>query len=242
VIYFILSLLATTLGAMVGIGGGIIIRPVLAALSVAKGLASFTSALAVLVMAIVTTVNYKRKGAKLDLRDNMPVAVGSVAGGFMGGSLMAMVSTQVINVSLVCALVLVIIIVMFRDKMPRIKVKNTGLAMFIGLCTGALSGFFGIGGGPFQVAALMLFFSLSARDAAASSILITLCTTASSLIRYTILGYADFSLAIYTVPAAVIGGLLGSQINRKLNDHQTSVVFAITIIGIIALQMWTIIG
>jgi len=242
VIYFILSLLATTLGAMVGVGGGIIIRPVLAALSVAKGLASFTSALAVLVMAIVTTVNYKRKGAKLDLRGNMPVAVGSVAGGFMGGSLMTMVSTQVINVALVCALVLVIIIVMFRDKMPRIKVKNTGLAMFIGLCTGALSGFFGIGGGPFQVAALMLFFSLSARDAAASSILITLCTTASSLIRYTISGYADFSLAIYMVPAAVIGGLLGSQINRKLSDHQTSVIFAITIIGIIALQMWTITG
>lgn len=42
-VYFILALAATVIGTVVGVGGGMILRPLLNLFDVSKGLASFTS-------------------------------------------------------------------------------------------------------------------------------------------------------------------------------------------------------
>ena len=106
----------------------------------------------------------------------------------------------------------------------------------IGVLTGGLSGLFGIGGGPFQVTALIVFFGMDPREAAVDSIFITFLTTLSSLTKYTINGYMDFSLALYMIPAAVIGGYTGGKINRKISSKKVSLIFVISILFIIMMQ------
>ena len=239
-IFLIIALISTTLGALVGIGGGMIIRPVLAFLEINKGVASFSSAVTVFCMAAVNLLIHKRNKVPVKLRQNAFMALGSIVGGFAGASLMSLASPLFVNIGYFIALAAVLLLVSFRDWLPEICVTNPLLAMLIGLCTGIMSGFFGIGGGPFQVAALMTFFNCKARDAAVQSILITLLTTASSLVGYTINGSADFSLAIYTIPAAIIGGFIGARLNRHFGHSHIALVFNCTVAAIMCLQLYTI--
>lgn len=239
-IYSIIALLSTTLGALVGIGGGMIIRPVLGFLEINKELASFSSAMTVFCMAAVNLLIHKRNKVPVKLRQNTFLAIGSIIGGFAGGSLMSLASPLFVNISFLLALAAVLLLVSFRDRLPEKCVTNPLLAALIGLCTGTLSGFFGIGGGPFQVAALMTFFNCKPREAAVQSILITLLTTASSLLGYTINGSADFSLAIYMIPAAIIGGFIGAYLNRRFSHSNIALVFNCTVAVIMCLQLYTI--
>lgn len=239
-IYIIIALISTTLGALVGIGGGMIIRPVLAFMEVNTGVAAFSSAITVFSMAAVNLLIQKRNKVPFNLRQNTFLAAGSIIGGFAGGSLMSLASTLFVNVSFFIALAAVLLLVSFRDRLPNKCVTNPLLAAAIGLCTGTMSGFFGIGGGPFQVAALMTFFNCKPKEAAVQSILITLLTTASSLIGYTINGNADFSLAIYMIPVAILGGTLGAYLNRRFSHVHIALIFNCTVAAIMCLQLYTI--
>jgi uncharacterized membrane protein YfcA len=87
------------------------------------------------------------------------------------------------------------------------------------------------------VAALLLFFNLPAKEAAVQSVLITLLTTLAALTRYTIDGYADFSIAIYMVPVAIVGGLIGSILNRKFSNRVISQIFCAVIAIMLVMQV-----
>lgn len=241
-LYFIIGLFSTTIGSIVGIGGGLIIRPLLANMGTAKHLASFTSSIVVLSMAIVTLLNYKRNGVKLDIKRIFFLTVGNILGGFAGGSFIKYVDDTFINIAYIFMLVLILVSVIFREKLPKIKVTNPFLAVFIGIITGGLSGFFGIGGGPFQVTALIIFFALNPKEAAVDSIFITFFTTISSLAKYTIDGYMDFSLGKYMIPAAIIGGYIGSTINRKISEKRVAHIFNISVFAIIINQVVVLIA
>lgn len=240
--YALLALISTLLGAVVGIGGGIIIRPMLALMGIGKELASFTAAITVLAMSVANLVTHARRGTELKFRGTLLLALGSLCGGFIGGSLMGLASAAFINASYIAVLLLVLFVVLRRSSLPHMKAEHPVLQSVIGLATGTLSGFFGIGGGPFQMAALVLFFNLSPKDAAVQSVMITMLTTASALVRYSMSGYADFSLALFTIPAAIIGGIAGSSINRRLSNRWIGIIFGATIAVMIAVQCVKVFG
>ncbi len=224
--FFLLALIATLVGGIAGIGGGMIIRPALEMGAASVALASFTSAATVLAMATVNVFAATRKGAKIRLQGTLFIAVGSVVGGFVGGSLLQYVTPRAVTGLFIVSLLLVLGVVILRKVRPslRIEVKHWAPQLLIGLCTGVMSGFFGIGGGPFQMAALLIFMGLEDREAAFQSTCITLLTTLSSLGRYTMAGYADFSLIVYTVPGGLLGGLIGGLVAAKLPKGTATVV------------------
>lgn len=239
VIYAFIAFFATTLGAVVGVGGGIIIRPTLAFLEVDKELASFTSSITVLVMAIVTLLVYRKKHAKIEVRRTGVMAGGSIVGGFVGAGLIPLVSEQVINIGYIIVLAAIILITVSKNRFS-VKKEIAGAGAFLtGGITGTMSGFFGIGGGPFQMAALMLCFKMEAREAAVQSIFITALTTASTLVRYAIDGAWNLSLAIYLIPAAVAGGALGALLNRRIASKHIQALLVVVVAGMIVLQFAT---
>ena len=235
-LYFIISLFSTIIGAIVGIGGGLIIRPLLANIGVTKSLASFTSSVVVLSMAIVTLITFMRNGVKIKIRKILLLGAGSIIGGFLGGTVLKHVNENFIDIAYIFMLILVLFSVIFRKKIPEINIKNPLAEIAIGIITGGLSGLFGIGGGPFQVTALIVFFGMDPREAAVDSIFITFLTTLSSLTKYTMNGYMDFSLALFMVPAAIIGGYTGGKLNRKISSEKVSLIFTLSVLFIIIMQ------
>ena len=67
-IFFLIGLFSTIIGSIVGIGGGLIIRPALAGMGAAKSLASFTSSIVVLSMSSVTLITYIRKKVHIKIK------------------------------------------------------------------------------------------------------------------------------------------------------------------------------
>lgn len=236
----VIAFLSTVIGAIVGIGGGLIIRPMLGFFGVAKELASFSSAACVFCMGTVSLITTVKKGAKIKLGDTSVLAAGSVCGAFAGGACIRFVNSEIISVGYIFAMVFVLVCMAARKYVPRVKIKNPLFGFLTGTVTGGLSGFFGIGGGPFQMTTLLLLFDLEPKDAAVQSVFITLLTTASSLIQYAVSGYWDFSVAVYMIPAAMIGGFIGGLLNRRLNNKFVSALFSLTVVFIIFVQIYSV--
>ena len=94
---------------------------------------------------------------------------------------------------------------------------------------GVLSAFLGIGGGPINLAVLYFAFSMDTKKAAANSLYIIMFSQAASFLTSLVQGeIPDFrwTYLIIMVSAGVIGGLLGSHMNRKLTAGQTDKLFA----------------
>lgn len=238
--YFILSFFATTIGTIVGVGGGLIIRPLLNLLDVSKGLASFTSAITVFAMALTNFIVCKIQGKKIEVKNIVLVGVGATIGGFFGGSLMVYFSERFINITYLGAVLVMLVSVIIREKVEIESVQNPIIKILLGTMCGMLSSFFGIGGGPFLMTVLLVFLNLDPKEAAIQSVLITMLSTTSSMIRYAISGYADFSLAAYCVSAGILGGIIGRKISVRLKDSTVRRLFYLVLAIIIMVQLYTV--
>lgn len=98
VLLFLIAISASMVGAITGIGGGIIVKPVvdmLGLLSVES--ASFMSGCMVLSMALVSLCRRKTNGKTNDLKTLTPLAVGAAFGGIFGSFVLKKISRKCVS-------------------------------------------------------------------------------------------------------------------------------------------------
>jgi uncharacterized protein len=113
-----------------------------------------------------------------------------------------------------------IAVTLTRDNFPMLAV--------LGLCTGALSGFFGIGGGFLIVPALMRATGMPILNAIGSSLVAVTAFGLTTAASYALSGFVDWPLALLFVTGGVVGGLLGARLAKSLSSKRTALnnVFA----------------
>ena len=244
ILVFAICLLASTIGGICGIGGGVVIKPVLDALGVMTvSTASFLSGLTVLAMACIS-VYKNRKTNELDARRSLPLGVGAAVGGVAGKLLFEAVKTaagadNVVGATQAIVLGMMVLgtLAYVRNK-ERIKTKNVESPLAgvgIGLALGVCSSFLGIGGGPMNLAVLYYFFSMGTKKAAVNSILIILLSQIASLILTLVRGTVpafEWGTLAAMVAAGAIGGFVSAKLHRKLSAQQTDVLFSILLVVI----------
>lgn len=248
-IYAFVIFLSTLLGAFVGLGGGVIIKPVLDAMHMhTLAEISFFSSCAVFAMSATSTAKYLKKGVSFQKQLLFPLAAGAVLGGFLGNRIFstAMQHTTAVNTvkgvqsALLCALLLCVI-VFVNVKAKTFHLKNPFAILCAGLLLGALAAFLGIGGGPINVAALTLLFSFSVRDAAVYSVAVIFFSQLSNLcVQFASGNLQDYDLKMLwaILPCAVLGGLLGAVLNRKCSDKTARVTFTLAILSMVFLTLY----
>ena len=93
ILIFVVCTMASLVGGLCGIGGGVIIKPTLELLGVMSVSAiSFLSGLSVMSMAAISVFR-QRKTRRMELRIGSLLAVGAVVGGIAGNALFQMVKT-----------------------------------------------------------------------------------------------------------------------------------------------------
>ena len=247
VLVFAICLLASTVGGICGIGGGVVIKPVLDALGVMNvSTASFLSGLTVLAMACIS-VYKNRKTNELDAKRSIPLGIGAAIGGVAGKLLFEIVKTAAGADNIVAAAQAIILglmvlgtLIYVRNK-ARIKgknVQNPAAGVGIGLALGVCSSFLGIGGGPMNLAVLYYFFSMGTKQAAVNSILIILLSQITSLGlslgRGTVPDF-EWGVLAAMVSAGAIGGFVSAKLHRKLTAQQTDVLFAALLVVILCI-------
>lgn len=249
-IYSAVILVATTLGAFVGLGGGVIIKPVLDFIGREPRMqVDFLSAAAVFTMSVVSTGKYIKRRQKFDISIIIFIAAGSILGGYLGSAVMDYIGTLIAQQTIRCiqaftlAVLLTAVSIYVGKSSFSFEVKNKLAIFAVGLALGFMASFLGIGGGPINVAVLTLFFSMNVKDSAVYSVAIIFFSQLSKLI--TILATAGFEpyahqwkTLVFILPAAVIGGFIGSSLNRKFDDKLIRKVFVSVMIMLIILNVY----
>ncbi|MFV0503402.1 MAG: sulfite exporter TauE/SafE family protein [Lachnospirales bacterium] len=246
-LYFIIAFIATTLGAIAGLGGGIIIKPILDLMGDFNlGTISVLSSFTVFTMAIVATINRVSTGFELK-RNMVVISIGAMIGGTVGGAifnlLISSIPTTVVKISQSSMLIILLIIVLCKHKLPTFNVKNDFLIFLMGILLGSIAAFLGIGGGPINVAVLCMFLGYKVKDAAVVSVFIILFAQASKLLFILIstgFGQYDLSVLWFMVIGGVIGGLTGAKLNKSLSEEVISKIFNTMLVAIICINIYNI--
>ena len=246
--YFAVVLLACVLGAIVGLGGGVLIRPIFDTIA-AHDMANiqFFSSAAILSMAVVSTVMKVRDGTEIDRTKALLISAGALAGGVLGDmALLGLLSAveeertaQLIQSGATVAMLLLSLVLTALSG-RRCLIKSKWLSFPFGICLGAVAVFLGVGGGPVNVPLLMIFFGLSIKTAAAYSIVIIFFSHFSRLATMgATVGFAGLSLPMlpFILPAALLGGFAGARVSKRMSDGAVKKVFLAAISAVTALNI-----
>ena len=114
--------------------------------------------------------------------------------------------------------------------------RNVPKLLALGLATGGLSGFFGIGGGFLIVPGLMLATGMPILNAVASSLVAVAAFGVTAAANYALSGFVDWRLAAIFIGGGVLGGIAGAQLaatlgktRGRLNIAFAAVIFAVAI-------------
>ncbi len=120
----------------------------------------------------------------------------------------------------------------------RLDRQNLPKLLALGLATGALSGFFGIGGGFLIVPGLMLATGMPILNAVASSLVAVAAFGITAAANYAVSGLVDWWLAAIFICGGVIGGIAGARLARTLGRARGRLNIAFAgVITVVAIYM-----
>ncbi|MFA6736821.1 sulfite exporter TauE/SafE family protein [Candidatus Nomurabacteria bacterium] len=249
------SFLASVAGSISGIGGGVVIKPVLDATGAFSiDLVGFLSGCTVLAMTLISvSINhFDNKGEHLQTGKGILLSIGSIAGGLSGKWLFDLIYDFSENDGIVGSVQSGILIavtigsLLYSIFSSRIKTRNINNAfpvLIIGMFLGMISSFLGIGGGPIHLTALAFFFSMSPKKAAIHSLyIILLSQTANIIITFATarVPQADPLILTLMILCGVFGGVFGRYINRKISQQKVSRLFQTLMLVIIGLSVYNL--
>lgn len=253
IILLIICLMASSVGAVVGAGGGVIIKPVLDMLGILPvSTVSFCSGCTVLGMSVCSLIRNRNNGVKLQIKTSTALAVGAVSGGLVGKWLFEIVkngfgnervlgAVQAIFLTLIT--IGVFLYVCNKDKLPSKNVKNIAAAVVIGIFLGIISSFLGIGGGTSNVAVLFFFFSMEAKEAAKNSLYIIIFSQISSIISAVMTGSVpqfEWLHLLCMVSGGVGGALIGAAISKRIDNKGVEKLLKALLIVIILIDFYNV--
>lgn len=252
IIFLAVSFFASIIGAICGIGGGVIIKPVLDAFGVLSvSTISFLSGCTVLSMSCYSVIKSKfSKESKIDMQTGTPLAIGAAIGGLVGKEMFSFVSAmfeQPNTVGAVQAICLIIITLgtliytIKKDQIHTLHITNLLICLVIGFLLGIMSSFLGIGGGPINLVVLYFFFSMTSKVAAQNSLYIILFSQAASFLKTVFDGSMpefELPLLIGMVGCGILGGAAGRFINKKIDEKTVDRLFIGLMIAIILINVY----
>lgn len=251
-LYVIIILLATISGSIAGLGGGVIIKPLLDMIGYHDvNTISFYSSVAVFSMCIVSIYKQLKNGFSFDLKVISSICIGSIIGGFIGETILTAILQVVDNGSvkalqailLLFSLVVIVFYTKYKDTIKTLKIQNVFIIFCIGLLLGGFSIFLSIGGGPLNVTVLLVFFSYSLKEATVYSIATIFFSQISKLGSILFLGKItqyEISFIPFIIVSAIIGGYIGTIINQRMKETMIQKTYTILLYVLIIISCYNI--
>lgn len=248
ILFFVVSFLSSVVGAICGIGGGVVIKPVLDMLRLGEpATINFLSGCTVLSMSLYSVGKALRaEDSKVEMSTGTPLALGAALGGVAGKELFSAVkaffngSPMVGGVQAVALGIITLGTLVYTLNKSRIRTRNTSgkaLCVAIGVLLGVISSFLGIGGGPINLVVLGFCFGMDTKTAAANSLYIILFSQITSLLATVVTGSLPQFRAValvLMVAGGIGGGIVGRSLNRKMDNRAVDKLFIGLMVLIVA--------
>ena len=211
-----IGLVAGLFSGLFGVGGGVIVVPLLiATLGYDARVATATSLAGIVITSLAGTASHAALG-NVDVAKALAIGLPAVAGVLAGVALKRRISSA----ALTYAFAVLVALIAVRMLLPRgghLDLPNAGaevaLAGGIGLVAGIVAGLFGVGGGALFVPALALAFGLMADAAAGTSLLamIPVSIVGSVRQRNLVRWHDALLLGVGSTATAFLGALIAAQ-------------------------------
>lgn len=262
----VLGVVAGTLGAMLGLGGGIVLVPFLV-----NGLnLPFQEAAGVSLMTVIATsaaVTANTAGRQLiNMRLCMVLEVATTLGGLGAGLTAQHLSQRTLTVIFVIVTALIgVVTFLKRDRRnvlsqatdtgwlgARFFDEDTGrevayrvgrlpVGLAVSFVAGNVSGLLGIGGGVLKVPALNAWCGVPIRAAAATSALMIGITAASTAPIYYAHGAIHPTLAAAAVIGVMAGSAIGSRLSRRAPVKWLKLLMAVVMVLVSLSMAWRLV-
>ena len=251
ILFFAISFLSCIAGAICGIGGGVVIKPVLDLMQMGQpATINFLSGCTVLAMSLYSVTKALRAGdSKVEMSTGTPLAIGAAVGGVVGKEMFSAVknffsgSPAVGGVQAVALGIITLGTLVYTVNKAKIATRSTSnkvVCVVIGLLLGIMSSFLGIGGGPINLVVLGYFFSMDSKTAAANSLYIILFSQAASFVSTLITGVPEFRILALALMVAggIGGGIVGRMLNKKMDNRAVDKLFICLMVLIVAICVY----
>ncbi|HSP22946.1 MAG TPA: sulfite exporter TauE/SafE family protein [Planococcus sp. (in: firmicutes)] len=262
VLLAVVGMLSGIVGALIGLGGGVILVP--AMLFLGSTVAFFPDlspqqivGLSVFMMiftGLSSTLSYM-KVKTVDYRSALIFFVGSAPGTVVGAFVNKGLDLPSFNLYFGILLVFLSLLLLVRDKLKVVYwfvengKKNTftdsmnkeyvygypiWFALLLTFGVGFASGLFGIGGGSIMVPAMILLFLFPPHVAVGTSMLMVFLSSIINSITHISLGNVPWIYTLAIVPTAYIGAKIGASLNKKMKSETLVVILrlALLILGL----------
>ncbi len=258
VLLAIVGLLSGIVGALIGLGGGVILVP--AMLFLGTTIAFFPAlspqeivGLSVIMMiftGLSSTLSYM-KVKTVDYRSALIFFAGSAPGTVVGAFVNKGLDLPSFNLYFGILLVFLSVLLLVRNKLKAVHwfvengKKNTftdsmnkeyvygypiWFALLLTFGVGFASGLFGIGGGSIMVPAMILLFLFPPHVAVGTSMLMVFLASIINSITHISLGNVPWIYTLAIVPSAYIGAKIGASLNKKMKSETLVVILRIALL------------
>ena len=225
------------IGSLIGVGGGIVMTPVLTYMGFSPAVIASSSLIAVFATSLSSTITYIRKkyiNYRLGLQLALPAIPGSIIGGFFSN----FVSLDYFKIYFAILLTLVGLYIFFKNKIINKTLNRTPKPLFYLIlvfgtfCAGVISSFFGIGGGIIFVPILVIIYKLKMINASPTAQFTLLISTITGLLTHIILAHPDYSYGITLAVGAFFGAQLGSRSIHLINENILNKILSFSLIAV----------
>lgn len=198
-------------GGLFGVGGGLILVPLLTSFFGLTQHAAHGTSLAVIGATAVAALFVYGAHANVAWTTAAIVALGSLVGAPLGARWATRISARGLTRSFAAFLVLVAVRLLWQapaatGAYPLSRAATIGFDVLLGVATGLVAGFMGIGGGAIIVPACTLVFGMTQQAAQGTSLAVILVTAPAAAIEH----HRNGNVAWKLVPMLAVGAALGA--------------------------------
>ncbi len=232
---FLIGFLAGIFGGLVGLGGGVIMIPLMVGvLKLDQHKAHGTSLVALVFTGISGAVAYGVKGT-VDVTAAVLMAATAIITARAGAHFAHSLPEWKLKRSFGGFLIAVSTLLLCKPFLPHVAATGAGflkitVLLLTGVFTGFLSGMMGVGGGTIMVPAMVLLAGFEQHLAQGSSLLAMVPAGAVGAFTHWKLGNVRTSLLTGMIPGILIGTYLGGTLAHGLSEGTLRIVFAAVLI------------
>ncbi len=258
VLLVVIGLASGIVGALVGLGGGIILVPATLYIGVNLGMIDGITPQSVVGLSVImmiftglsSTLAYM-KMKTIDFRSGFIFFIGSVPGTLLGAFVNKGLDLPSFNLYFGILLIILSILLLVRNYLKPVNwfVNNgkqqtftdkTGetfiygypvwFALLLTFFVGFSSGLFGIGGGSILVPAMILLFLFPPHVAVGTSMFMVLLSALVNSVTHISLGNVPWLYTIPVIPAAYIGAKIGARLNQRMKSETLVIALRIVLL------------
>ncbi len=250
----LLGFVAGTVGSAIGIGGGLILVPVLTLLfDIPIRQAIGTSMVCVIATSCGAGSRYVRQGLA-DVRLGLVLELGTTVGAVTGAFLAGLLNRQVLGVLFALLLTYAATSILRKGRavpadndqeiasgqIPSYAVRRIPTGLGISFASGNVSGLLGVGGGVLNVPLMYLGMGVPFKIASATSNFMMGVTVAASAFIYYGRGEVPWWVAGPVAVGIFIGAKAGTVILRRVSSRWLRVTFSVVALYFAGLMLYRV--